>query len=338
MSQTDPSAILDLIEGFRRSKTMFTAVALGLFDRLEENGATASELAATLHLDENALVRLMDGCAGLGLLAKQGERYFNSEPASVYLRRDSPETLAGYILYSDRVLFSLWSQLDVAIKEGTNRWQAVFGGQGALFDHFFRTPESRAEFLLGMHGLGRLSSPVVVKVFNLNRFRQMVDLGGGTGHLAIAACERYGGLQATVFDLAPVVEHARRHIADSRAAERLNVQAGDFFEDTLPAADLYAVGRILHDWSESKIRTLLDKIHAALPPGGALLVAESVLDEDGTGPLSTQMQSLNMLVCTEGRERTESEYRALLEASGFTAVECRRTGTPLDAVLAFRKE
>ncbi len=316
---------------------MFTAVSLGLFDRLE-TGGTALELAAALQLDENALLRLLDGCVGLGLLSRQGEQYFNTKTATAYLRRDSPGTLAGYIMYSDQALFPLWNQLGEAIREGTNRWQPVFGGQGALFDHFFRTPEARATFLSGMHGLGRLSSPEIVRVFNLNRFRHLADLGGGTGHLAIAACERYGNLRATVFDLPAVVEHARPHLAASRAAERLSVQAGDFFQDPLPAADLYAVGRILHDWTEGKIATLLAKIYAALPPGGALLVAESILEEDGSGPVSTQMQSLNMLVCTEGRERTELEYRELLEAAGFSAIECRRTGTPLDAVLAFRKE
>jgi acetylserotonin O-methyltransferase len=337
MPPADPSTVLDLIEAFRRSKTMFTAVSLGLFDWLEDGG-TASELAAALQLNENALSRLLDGCVGLGLLSKEGERYSNTEAASAYLRRDSPDTLAGYILYSNQALFPLWNQLGEAIREGTNRWQPVFGGQGALFDHFFRTPEARATFLSGMHGLGRLSSPEIVRIFNLNRFRHLVDLGGGTGHLAIAACERYGNLRATVFDLPAVVEHARPHLAASRAAERLSVQAGDFFHDPLPAADLYAVARILHDWTEVKIAALLAKIHAALPPGGALLVAESLLDDDGTGPVSTQMQSLNMLVCTEGRERTGPEYRELLEAAGFCAIECRRTGTPLDAVLAFRKE
>lgn len=317
---------------------MFTAVTYGLFDRLEEGGGTAPELAAALQLDENALVRLLDGCVGLGLLTRVGARYGNTETASAYLRRESPDTLAGYILYSDKVLFPLWNQLDEAVREGSNRWQSVFGGQGAIFDHFFRTDEARSDFLSGMHGLGRLSSPEIMKVFNLSRFRHFVDLGGGTGHLAIAACERYGNLRGTVFDLPVVVEHARAHIGESRAAARLDVVAGDFFADPLPPADLYGLGRVLHDWKEDKIRALLGKIHAALPAGGAVLVAECVLDEGGGGPVAAQMQSLNMLVCTEGGERTESEYRGLLEEAGFTGVECRRTGAPLDAVLAFRKE
>jgi acetylserotonin N-methyltransferase len=120
------------------------------------------------------------------------------------------------------------------------------------------------------------------------------------------------------------------------ASDRVELIPGDFFEDPLPEADLFAVGRILHDWSEDKIRRLLRKIHDRLPAGGALLIAEKLLDEDKSGPVAAQMQSLNMLVCTEGRERTLSEYDALLRDAGFTNVEGKRTGTPLDAVLAVK--
>lgn len=338
MAHADPTRVLDLIDAFRRSKAMFTAVSLGVFDQLHRAEASAAALAVELDLQPGALERLLNGCVGLGLLTKSGDLYANTEDAEVFLRRDSPDTLTGYVLYSDQVLFSLWSHLDDAIREGTHRWNQTFGGQGALFDHFFRTPEARQTFLSGMHGMGRLNSPAVVRVFNLNQFQYMVDLGGATGHLAIAACERYGNLRATVFDLPPVVEHALPHIAASHASTRLSVVPGDFFVDPFPAADLYALGRILHDWSDEKIRRLLARIHAALPAGGALLIAETLLDEDGSGPVSSQMQSLNMLVCTEGRERTASEYKVLLETNGFTRVEARRTGTQLDAVLAFKKE
>jgi acetylserotonin O-methyltransferase len=133
-------------------------------------------------------------------------------------------------------------------------------------------------------------------------------------------------------------EVAREQIAGSAAAARLAVVEGDFFTDPLPPADLYCLGRILHDWSDAKIHRLLARIFEALPPGGGLLIAETLLDDDHSGPVPAQMQSLNMLVCTEGRERSEAEYRALLESAGFTGIEARRTGTPLDAVLARKTE
>ena len=111
---------------------------------------------------------------------------------------------------------------------------------------------------------------------------------------------------------------------------------GDFFADPLPEGDLFALGRILHDWTEAKILKLLNRIHDRLPPGGAVLVVETLLHEDKAGPGWALMQDLNMLVCTEGRERTLTEYEALLQQAGFGGVLGCRTPSPLDAVLAFK--
>lgn len=132
-----------------------------------------------------------------------------------------------------------------------------------------------------------------------------------------------------MFDLPPVIETARRF-----AGDRVELIAGDFFTDPLPPADLYALGRILHDWSEPKIRALLGRIYAALPDGGGLLIAEKLLWHDRSGPVSTAMQSLNMLCCTEGKERTLHEYEALLRDAGFSAVKGKFTDAHLDAILA----
>jgi acetylserotonin N-methyltransferase len=139
-----------------------------------------------------------------------------------------------------------------------------------------------------------------------------------------------------VFDLPRVIEVAREQVKRSDVASRVDLIAGDFFSDELPAADLFAVGRILHDWSEEKIQKLLTKVYARLPAGGGLLIGEKLLTEDKTGPVPALMQSLNMLVCTEGRERSLGEYRALLEAAGFREVQGRVTGAPLDAVVAIK--
>ncbi len=324
---TDPRPIIELIYAFRRSKTMFAAVSLGLFDRLRDGPA---DLSAFSHLNPSAAERLLDACVSLGLLTRNGALYSNTPLAARYLCRDSPDTMAGYILYSNSALFPMWGQLEDALREGANRWESTFGFPAAeLFQHFFQSDEQKRDFLMGMHGFGQISSATVVRAFDLSRFRRLVDLGGATGHLAKAAMEAWPGLHAAVLDLPAAVEFGREV-----CGEEVEFIAGDFFRDPLPPADLYALGRILHDWSEEKIAKLLARIHDALPAGGALLVAEILLDDDKRGPVDAQMQSLNMLVCTEGRERTVAEYRDLLEAAGFKDVEARRTGTPLDAVLA----
>ena len=336
-TQPDLAPILDHIEAFRRSKAMFVAVALGVFDELNNGVQTAAGLAERLRLNVAALERLLRGCVALGLLEKTESTYSNRPIASRYLVSSSPETLAGYIVYSDQSLYELWSHLGDAVREGTNRWAQVFGGRNALFDHYFRDEVSTASFLGGMHGFGQTSSAKVVAAFDLSRFRHLADLGGATGHLAIAACEAYPDLRSSVVDLAPVVPFAREYIAKSSASDRIQTVVADFFTDALPDADLYSLGRILHDWGEDRIQLLLAKVYASLPSGGALLIAEKLMDEDKCSPLPALMQDLNMLVCTDGRERTLSEYEALLRSAGFHEISAQRTGALVDAILAFKR-
>jgi acetylserotonin N-methyltransferase len=336
MSSADPAPVLALIDAFRHSKTMFTAVSLGVFDRLHQAPGRASDLAGALGVDSGVLARLLDGCAALGLLTKHDGVYANEPVAEAYLVSSSPNSLTGYIRYSDEALYPMWGHLADALREASPRWKQTFGVEGGIFGGFYRTDEAMRDFLHGMHGFGMLTSPRVVAAFDLSRFRRMADLGGGTGHLAIAACERYAELRAVVFDLPPVAALARQHAALSAACARIEISDGDFFADPLPPADLYSLGRILHDWSDAKIDRLLRVIFDRLPPGGALLVVEKLLAEDGVGPLPANMQSLNMLVVTEGRERSLGEYTTLLRRAGFEQVEGRRTGAALDAVLAVK--
>lgn len=333
-AQPDPAGVLELLEGFRRSKTMFAGVSLGVFDALVGKPQTAAELAKGLGLHLDAGERLLDGLVGLGLLVRSGERYENTPAATAYLTSSSPQRFTGYIRYSNDVLWKLWADLEGAVREGTHRWKAVYGWDGPIFKSFFSSEEAMREFLMGMHGFGVLSSPHVARAFDLGAFRTIADLGGATGHLAIACCKAWPELRGIVFDLPEATGLAKEIVGESRVAARVQVLGGDFFVDELPQADLYALGRILHDWSEEKIHRLLKRIYDALPSGGALLVAEKLLHDDKSGPRWAHLQSLNMLVCTEGKERTAAEYSALLKAAGFSSVESRTTPMPIDALLA----
>ncbi len=331
----DPTPVLSLIDAFRSSKVMFVAVSLGVFDSLQRDPGPATRLAAEFQAQSEPMERLLDACVGLGLLTRQERIYKNAPVASTYLCRDTPTTLAGYILYSDKVLFQLWSHLENAIRQGGPQWEQAFHQEGGIFDHFFRTEEATKSFLQGMHGLGALSSPLVVSAFDISRFQTFVDLGGATGHLAIAACERYPALQAIIFDLPRVIDAVRHQVSMSPVAARIELRKGDFFcSAELPEADLFGLGRILHDWPDNKVSALLQAIHSHLPSGGGILLAEKLVNADKTGPIAAQLQSLNMLVCTEGRERTLAEFQALLESAGFVRVRGSVTGAPLDAVFA----
>jgi acetylserotonin N-methyltransferase len=332
----DPTPVLELLDAFRCSKVLFAAVALGIFDRLEKEELTLPQLAESSKADLDALERLLNACVYLKLLTRKDANYGNTPAASAYLCSNSPRRITGYLNYSNSILWKMWEHLEDAVREGTHRWPQAFGLDGPIFSHFFRNEADKREFLLGMHGQGQISSPEVVKAFDLSRFKKLVDLGGATGHLAVAACREYPRLRAVVFDLPMAAPLAKEMIAESDVADRVEVIAGDFFTDPLPEADLFAMGRILHDWSEDKIRRLLGKIQERLPKGGALLVCEKLLNDDKSGPRWAVLQSLNMLICTEGKERTLAEYDALLKAAGFSRMEGRRTNSPLDCVLAVK--
>ncbi len=335
-AQADPTLILDYIEAFRRSKVLFTAVRLGVFDQVDTRPQTGEQLAEELHLHTSPLTRLLDACVALQLLEHEAGVYRNTPSASRYLVSTSPHTFSGYIVYSDQSLFPLWAHQDDAVREGTNRWEQTFGSKDALFDYYYRDPVATANFVRAMNGFGLLCSPGIVRAFDLSRFHHLADLGGATGHLAIAACEAYPDMRATVLDLKHIERFAREHISNSSVSGRVTFIAADFFADLLPEADLYSLGRIFHDWGDAKILSLLQKTFAALPSGGGLLLAEALLDDDRSGPAAAFMQDINMLICTDGRERTASEYRRLLEDAGFTGVESHRTGSLVDATLAIK--
>jgi acetylserotonin N-methyltransferase len=334
-SPEDLNQILHLIEAFRASKALFVAVSVGVFDRLAHGEATLKELAADLNCQIDPMERLLDACVGLHLLGKTGDLYRNQEVASIYLNRSSPTTLVGYILYSNEVLYPLWGHLEKAVKHGGHQWKQISREEGGIFDQFFQTDEAMHTFLKGMHGFGLLSSPAVVSAFDLSMFHTFVDVGGATGHLAVAACERYPKMKGIVFDLPSVIDAVAQDISRSPVSPRIQMVAGNMFSsEQIPEADVFALGRILHDWTDDKAKTLLRGLHAKLRNGGGILLAEKLLAVDKSGPSSAHLQSLNMLVCTEGKERTLEEYRTILQDCGFVDVRGHVTGTPLDAVFA----
>jgi acetylserotonin N-methyltransferase len=332
----DPGLVLDLLEAFRRSKTMFAAVALGVFDALAAGPRGLDDLTIELKANADALERLLDACVGLQLLRYSDRGYENTSAATAYLTRSSPQRLTGYINYSNDAMWKLWANLEGAVREGTHRWKQTYGWDGPIFSHFFRDERAKREFLMGMHGFGLISSPHVVAAFDLSRYHRLVDLGGATGHLAVAACQRYPNLRAVVFDLPEAVPLAQEVVSATSVANRIEIVAGDFFGDPLPVGDIFALGRIVHDWTETKIIKLLTRIHDRLAPSGAVLIAEKLLADDKSGPRWAQMQNLNMLTCTEGKERTLGQYEELLKRVGFSQVKGCVTPSPLDAILAIK--
>ncbi|NXA78308.1 ASML protein, partial [Thryothorus ludovicianus] len=330
-----PSKILELLDGFRASKALFVASKLKIFDHLKDKGPVkAVDIANDVGTSVCGTERLLDACASLGLLEKTPQGYSNTDSANTYLTSDGKYSLHGYIIHSNDHLWPLFTNLESAVKEGSRQSHRAFGKKADdLFKDYYHSQEVKQRFMAAMHSIAHLTARDVATAFDLSQFKSACDLGGCTGALAHELVQVYPNLKVTVFDLPEVIANTSYFQPSGQHTAPVTFVSGDFFKDNLPEADLYILSRILHDWSDEKIHVLLGKISAVCRPGSALLVAETVLDEQKTHPSVAVLQSLSM---TEGKQRSGSEYKQLLEKYGFTDVQIKITGNLLDAVLCFK--
>ncbi|KAL7865883.1 hypothetical protein SRHO_G00111300 [Serrasalmus rhombeus] len=342
-NQGFPHKIVDLLDGFKASKTLFTACKLGVFDVLSDSeGLTVEEVADKIKASVLGTERLLEAAVSLELLHKHKVEdkimYRNTEQASRFLVLDSPLSLCGYILHCNDLVWPLFTHLESAVREGTNQYERAFGKktENLFQDGYFRKDDIKMRFMNAMHSVAKVTGKDVATAFDLSSFKTACDVGGCTGAMAYEFTKAHPGLSVVVFDLPPVVE-MRSHFQPKEQDDRVSFIAGDFFKDELPKADLYILSRILHDWSDDKVHELLSKLSKACTPGCAVLLAETVLDEAKPWASRAYMQSLNMLVQTEGRERSSTHYRQLLENHGFSQMRVSHTRNFLDAILAFKQ-
>uniref|UniRef100_A0A8D0WQS2 Acetylserotonin O-methyltransferase n=1 Tax=Sus scrofa TaxID=9823 RepID=A0A8D0WQS2_PIG len=344
-SPLDPAAF-----GFCRCpKVLFAACELGVFDLLAEAPGPLGSAAVAAHLGISCrgTEQLLDACVLLKLLHVEmrrgeckcpwGPALLKAALASAYLARTSPTSQQHMLLYVARTTYLCWAHLAEAVREGKNQYLKAFGVPSEeLFSAIYRSEGERLQFLRGLGDVWSVEGRGVLAAFDLSPFPLVCDLGGCSGALAKECTSLYAGCHVTVFDMPDVVQTAKRHFSFPEDG-RISFREGDFFKDPLPEADLYLLARVLHDWTDDKCSRLLARIHGACRTGGGILVIESLLDADGRGPLTTQLYSLNMLVQTEGRERTPAQYHALLAPAGFHDIQCRRTGGTYDAILARKR-
>lgn len=334
-----PTRLLELLDGFKLSKALLTACKLKVFDWLKDEAPQkAPDIASKVDASVCGTEKLLDVCAAMGLLEKTEQGYSNTETANLYLASDSEYSLHGFMLQNNDVIWNLFTYLEFAIREGRNQHHRVLGKkvEDLFQDAYYRSPETQLRFMQAMHGVAKLTARQVATAFDLSRFSSACDVGGCTGALARELAREYPGLQVTVFDLPDVVELAAHFQPAGPQAAQIHFAAGDFFRDPLPSAELYVLCRILHNWSDDKVHKLLSKVAESCQPGAGLLLVETLLDEEKREAQGGLIQSLNMLVQTEGRERSRGEYQCLLELHGFHQVQVVHLEGVLDAMLATR--
>ncbi|XP_078512183.1 acetylserotonin O-methyltransferase [Lissotriton helveticus] len=318
---------------------MFTACELGVFDLLQQSGIPLSSatIADRLHASVDGMERLLCACVGLQLLEIEMNRmeafYRNTELSTTYLTTSSPKSLLPMMIYYSQTAYKYWDYLADAVREGTCQHERAFGTSSQdMFEALYRSEDEMLKFMRLMNSVWILCGKDVITAFDLSPFQNVCDLGGCSGALAKQCILANPNSTVTIYDLPNVVLTAKRHFL-SPEEHRIQFHEGDFFEDPIPEADLYILARIIHDWKEDKCLRLLSKVYNSCKSGGGVLLVETILNEDKSGPLTAQLYSLNMLVQTEGKERTALEYNELLAAAGFTDIEVRTTGKIYDAIL-----
>ncbi|XP_068574296.1 probable bifunctional dTTP/UTP pyrophosphatase/methyltransferase protein isoform X2 [Cebidichthys violaceus] len=336
----DLQRIVDLMDGFKASKALFTASKLCVFDLLHSRpGLDAAQVAQEIKASVKGTRCLLEACVSLGLLRSRERTcekplFENTDLASRFLLTDAPCSLRGYIQHCDDTVWPLFSHLESAVREGANQREKAFGKTSTdMFqDTYYNSQEVKLRFMNAMHSVAKVTGRAVATAFDLSGFKTACDLGGCTGAMAYEFTKAHPGLSVTVFDLPAVVEMSE-HFHPPHTDNRVSFVAGDFFKDELPKADLYVLARILHDWPDESVHILLSKISDACSPGCGLLLSEIFLDEDRGGPRRGLLQALSM---SEGSQRSAAEYAVLLKSHGFTTTRVTLTDSLLDAALCIK--
>lgn len=331
-NRASPAQILQLATGFWVSQALYVAAKAGVADRLADGGKPAEALAVPAHLHPRALHRVLRLLASFGVFAEGERGHFHNTQASEFLRTDRPDSLRPFlIMLGEAECWRSWGQLLHSVKTGKPAFDHAFGMP--IFQYWAANPDRARIFDDAMTSRSAAETAAVLAAYDFSDVRTIVDVGGGSGALLTAILEGFPELEGRLFDMPSVVERARGAQRDCAARSRLGFEAGDFFHHVPNGADIYLLKHILHDWDDDRARQILDRCRQAMGRGARLLVIESVIPS-GNDPCFAKSLDLHMLVWPGGLERTETEYRTLLEAARFALQRVIPTRSPVSVIEA----
>jgi hypothetical protein len=312
-----PDAILKLGSAFWGSKTLLSAVELGLFSELAASGPLdAEELRDRLGLHERSARDFFDALVALGMLEREDGAYRNTPATELFLDRAKPSYVGGMLEMQNARLFGFWNSLTEALRTGNPQNEAKTGGD--FFEALYSDPERLRGFAKAMSGLSAGSAQAMAATFPWGRYQTVIDIGCAEGCVPVVLAREHGHLRGGGFDLPAMAPLFEEYVAAAELTDRLSFYPGDFFADELPSADVLVMGHILHDWNLDEKRLLLERAHRALPDGGALIVHESIIDDDRRENAFALLMSLNMLIETPGGfDYTAADCRGWMADAGF---------------------
>jgi hypothetical protein len=311
-----PEHILQLGLGFWGSKTLLSAVELGVFSALANRGLDAETLQQQLGLHPRGTRDFLDALVALGMLEREGDDYRNTPETEVFLDRAKPSYVGGLLEMANDRLYPHWGSLTEGLRTGQPQNEVKTGGN--FFEVLYQDPQQLGQFLRAMTGMSTGTAIAIARKFPWEKYHSFVDAGCAEGSLPVQVALAHPHLSGVGFDLQPVQPHFEAYVAAHGLDERLCFYPGDFFRDPLPHADVLVMGSILHDWNLEEKSTLIAKAYAALPRGGALIVYDTVIDDERRQNTLGLLMSLNMLIETPGGfDYTGADGQRWLRDAGF---------------------
>lgn len=337
---TEPAQIIQVGMGFFASKTLLSAVELGVFTELGARPDTADGLGERLGLHPRSRRDFFDGLVALGFLERGGDGpdgvYCNTPDSAAFLDRNQPTYVGGFLEMANARLFRFWADLTDALRTGAPQNEVKVSGR-PMFDELYADPARLEQFLHAMAGISAANFQLLAERFDFGRYATLCDVGGATGLQSIITAQRHPHLRCTSCDLPAVRPIAEAAIAAAGVGDRVRAVDLDFFVDPIPPADVVTMGMILHDWNLDKKMHLIRAAYDALPEGGAFIVVENLIDDARRENLFGLMMSLNMLIeFGDAFDFTGADFAGWCREVGFRRTEVMPLAGPASAGIAYK--
>ncbi len=313
----------NLMYGMIRTQVLSVAASLGLADVLADGAMDAPSLAQATGTHAESLARVLRCLVACGVLSCDSESRFALTATGRLLRSDSqPGGRAGAIFYGSHFIWDAWGSLLENVRTGKTAFELAHGAP--VFEYLSRHPDElriNTDFMTEM-ALPRLIA--AVRSYEFPPSGLVVDVGGGDGAMLAAILELNPGLRGLLFELPEVVEAARSRLESTQLNDRCTLATGSFFDDVPAGGDVYVLSNILHDWDDDHCRRILDNCRRAMHEGARLFIVDAIMPENP--PFTLAALDLQMMVVLGGKQRTEREYRTIIEPARFQITKVAPSG------------
>lgn len=329
MAMAETEQLTRMIASAALSRAICTIGELGVADHIKAGSPeSVKTLARVTGAHERSLYRLLRFTASYGVFRETGDRAFDQTPLSAALATDA----AGSFRPATRMfhrMFKGWDGLDHSIRTGEAGAVKAFGEP--MFDYIGHNPELGPLFDAGMTAFHGHETQAMLDAYDFGEIKTLADIGGGNGLLLAAVLQRYPNLHGILFDLEHVSGRARAGMKALGLESRCSVVEGSFFEAIPAGADAYLMRHIIHDWTDEQSIQILSNCRKVIPAHGRVLLVEFTVPEANQASLGKDADMM-MLAFPGGMERTDAEYAALLESSGFRLAKVTPTKSAVSVV------